>query len=78
MIKIIGKIAGTYVEEGLQKIEEVISKVYEDVKDYLHGIDKKDIRDAIALHESEKLQKKATGLEQKTNEEPPVNSNKLR
>lgn len=65
MIKIIGEIAADYAKEGAEKIEEIIDKVLAEVKDIMPGIDKKDIRDAIALHEVPKLEKKAAGLEKK-------------
>lgn len=65
MIKIIGDLAKTYVDEGVQKIEEIVSKIHDEVKGLLIGIDKKDIRDAIALHEASKLDTKAENLETK-------------
>ena len=65
MVKIIGELAADYAKEGVEKIEEVIEKVLSEVKDIMPGIDKKDIRDAIALHQVPKLEKKAEGLERK-------------
>lgn len=65
MVKIIGELAADYAKEGIEKVEEIIDKVLSEVKDIMPGIDKKDIRDAIALHEVPKLEKKAEGLEKK-------------
>jgi len=63
MIKIIGKIAADYVKEGYENLEDVISKVYDEVKGLVPNITKKDIRDTIVLNESGKLEEKATRIE---------------
>lgn len=65
MIKVIGKLAATYVEEGVEKLSDLIGKIHEDVKGFLPEIAKQDIRDAIALHEAEKKNKSAEGKEEK-------------
>jgi hypothetical protein len=65
MVKIIGEIAADYAQEGYEKLEDVVNKVLEDVKDIMPGIDKKDVRDALALHEVQRLEKKAEKLEEK-------------
>lgn len=66
MLKIVGKIAKSYVEEGLQKLEEVVNKVYEDIKEIFgEDVDKKVVRDAIAMFEAEKLNKTAENKESK-------------
>lgn len=54
MVKIVGKIAAAYAEKGYEKLSELVDKVYEDIKAVLPSIDKKDIHDALALHESDK------------------------
>jgi len=63
MIKIIGKIAADYVKEGYENLEDVISKVYDEVKDFIPNISKKDIRDSLVLHEAGKIEEKATKAE---------------
>ncbi len=63
MVKIIGEIAADYVKEGYEKLEDVVNKVYEEAKTIIPNVDKKDIRDAFAIHEVEKLGKKAEKLE---------------
>jgi hypothetical protein len=65
MVSIIGRIAKTYVDEGVQKLSELIDKIHDEVKGFLTGIDKNDIRDAIALYESQKLNTKADNTEAK-------------
>lgn len=81
MLKLIGEYAKTYIDEGIQKLSEIIDKVYDDIKGYFPGIDKNDVRDAIAGFEAERLDTKATGLENKINSgntEPPVSKIKLK
>tara|TARA_R110000868_G_scaffold15469_1_gene70529 strand:- start:151 stop:3105 length:2955 start_codon:yes stop_codon:yes gene_type:complete len=63
MIKIIGKIAADYVKEGYENLEDVISKVYDEVKGLVPNITKKDVRDTIVLHEAGKIEEKATRSE---------------
>lgn len=70
MVKIIGKIGAEYAKETFKTVEEFISKVYEEIKDHLPGIEKKDVRDAIAMWETEKLTSKADKLEDKIT--PPI------
>lgn len=48
MLKAIGKIVKSHVEEGVQKAEEIASKVYDEVKDIFEGITKNDIIDIMA------------------------------
>jgi len=64
MIKIIGKIGADYVKEGYENLEDVISKVYDDIKGVVPNITKKDIRDTIVLHEATKLEEKAIKTEE--------------
>lgn len=81
MIKLIGDLAKTYVDQGIEKIEEIISKVHDDVKAYFAGIDRNEVRDAIAAYESDKLGATATGLENKIssgNVEPSFDKLKLK
>jgi GNAT superfamily N-acetyltransferase len=59
MIKIIGQLAKTYVDQGIEKLDEIVHSVLQDVKLHIAGIDKKDVRDAIALYEAEKINTKA-------------------
>lgn len=63
MIKIIGKIAADYVKEGYENLEDIIAKVYDEVKGLVPNITKKDIRDTIVLHEAGKVEEKATRAE---------------
>lgn len=65
MIKIIGEYAKTFIDQGAEKLSEVIDKVYEEIKDIFPGIEKNDIRDAVASFHAEKLEVKAAGLENK-------------
>ncbi len=78
MIKIIGEYAKTYIEEGAEKLAEVIQKVYDEIKDIFPGIDKKDIRDAIASHEATKLETKAQGIESKVEAQEISQKSKLK
>lgn len=48
MVKIVGKIVKSYVEEGINKLDEIVSKVHADVKDAIEGISKTHIVDIIA------------------------------
>jgi hypothetical protein len=70
MIKVIGKIAAEYAKEGYKTVEEFITKVYNEVKDHLPGIEKKHIRDAIAMWQAEKKTATAERLEDKLT--PPI------
>ena len=63
MVKIIGKIAADYVKEGYENLEDVIVKVYDEVKGLVPNITKKDIRDTIVLHEASKIEEKAIKTE---------------
>lgn len=63
MIKIIGKIAADYIKEGYENLEDVIAKVYDEVKGLIPNITKKDVRDTIVLHEASKIEEKATRTE---------------
>jgi len=63
MIKIIGKIAADYVKEGYENLEEVVSKVYDEVKGLIPNISKKDVRDSLILHEAGKIEEKAKRVE---------------
>jgi hypothetical protein len=54
MVKAIGKIIKSHVEEGAQKLEELVAKVYEDVKDIFPGIQHKDIHNVLAGEYNEK------------------------
>lgn len=81
MVKIIGQLAKTYIDEGAEKLEDIVSKIHGEVSKFLDGISKKDIRDAIALHEAEKLETKAKGLEgniENDNIPPDINKLKLK
>lgn len=68
MIRIIGEYAKTFIDQGAEKLSEVIDKVHEELKDLFPGIGKNDIRDAIASYHSEKLETKAAGLEKQAAE----------
>lgn len=63
MVKIIGKIAADYIKEGYENLDEIISKVYDEVKGFIPNITKKDVRDSIVLHEAEKIEEKAKKTE---------------
>lgn len=63
MLKIIGKIAADYIQEGYENLEEVVAKVYDEVKGLVPNITKKDIRDSLVLHEAGKIEEKAKKVE---------------
>ena len=65
MVEIIGKIAADYVKEGYEKLEDIIDNVYKEIKGVIPNIDKKDIRDALGLHEAGKIEKRAIKVEEK-------------
>jgi len=44
----VAKLVRLYVEEGSEKLEDVVSKIYDVLKDEIEGIQKKDIQDVIA------------------------------
>lgn len=48
MAKIIAKIAKSYVDEGIVKLEDVIQKALDEIKDIFPEVDAKDIRDVLA------------------------------
>lgn len=52
--KVITKIVKSYVDEGVIKLQEVVDKVFEEVKDIFPGITDKDIHDVIAGEYAEK------------------------
>ena len=60
MAKVIAKIVKSHAEETVSKFEDLVNNVYEEVKDVLEGISKKDIIDVMAGRYNEK---------KKTNEE---------
>jgi hypothetical protein len=45
---LIGKLAKNYYLDGITSIEAIVDKVYEDVKDLVEGVTKRDVRDAIS------------------------------
>lgn len=46
--KIVAELVRSYVEEGVTKLADVVDKVYEEIKDIIPGVDKKDVHDVIA------------------------------
>jgi hypothetical protein len=60
MIPDLVKLAKTYIEDGIVTLSGVIDKVHEDVSEYIDGIDKTTIRDAITGY----------GKIKKTNDDP--------
>lgn len=58
MAKTIGKIAKSYIHEGAQKLEQVIEKVYSEIKDIFPDVTKNDIRDVMAGVYKEKKETK--------------------
>ena len=54
MVKAIGKIVKSHADEKIQTLEEIIKKVYEDIKDIFPSVTDKDIRDVIAGEYNEK------------------------
>lgn len=56
MAKVVGKIVKSLVEEGTDKLEDVIKNVHEQLKDIFPGIEEKDVHDIIAGKYAEKKQ----------------------
>ena len=54
MAKVIAKIVKSHAEETVSKFEDLVNNVYEEVKDVLEGISKKDIIDVMAGRYNEK------------------------
>lgn len=52
--KVVAKIVKSYAEEGVVKLQEMVSKVFDEVKDIFPGITEKDIHDVIAGEYAEK------------------------
>lgn len=48
MFPLVGKLAKNYFVSGITSIEEIVDKVYDDVKDLVENVSKRDIRDAIS------------------------------
>ena len=44
----VAKLVRLYVEEGAEKLDEVVSKIYDVLKDEIKGLQKKDVQDVIA------------------------------
>lgn len=57
--KVIGEFIKSYAEEGIQKFEDAVKKVIEEVKDLFPGIDEKDIHNIAAGVYNEKKQSKS-------------------
>lgn len=55
MAKVIGKIVKSHAEETVLKFEDLVNKVFDDAKDILEGISKKDIVDVMAGVYKEKV-----------------------
>jgi hypothetical protein len=48
MLPLVGKLAKNYFLDGKTSIEAIVDNVYEDLKDLVDGVTKRDIRDAIS------------------------------
>lgn len=44
----VGRLAKTYVEEGVVKIEDLVGRVHETLSRYIEDLDKREVRDAIS------------------------------
>lgn len=53
----VAKLMKSYVEEGITDLGEIVSKIKEDVQDFVEGVTEKDIRDIIAGVYNEKRTK---------------------
>lgn len=47
-IKPLAKLARNYIEEGIVNLDELVSKIHGDVKEYIEGVTERQIRDAIS------------------------------
>jgi hypothetical protein len=54
MVKAVSKIVKSYAEEGIGELKEIVSKVYEDLKDIFPGLEEKDVLNVIAGEHNEK------------------------
>lgn len=48
MIPLIGKLAKNYFVDGVTSIEAIVDNIYNDIKDIVDGVEKRDVRDAIS------------------------------
>jgi hypothetical protein len=74
-IPVIGKLAISYFKEGYVNLDELVSKVFDDIKAHFPNATKKDVRDAISQYDplrdyaressTEKLQNKEARIEKK-------------
>lgn len=44
----VGKLAKLYIEEGVEKLSDVVSKIHENIKNDIEGVTEKDIRNVLA------------------------------
>lgn len=44
----VAKLTNNYIQEGIINVEQLVDNVFNDLKDHIHGIDKRDVRDAIS------------------------------
>lgn len=63
----VGKLVRSLAEEGINKLDDVINRIHEDIKDHLPGVTKKDVRDIIAGRYNEKQPTKNELTEQLRN-----------
>ena len=63
----VAKLVKLYVEEGAEKLEDVVSKIYDVLKDEIKGLQKKDVQDVIAGQYG-KPSKEKTEIENKIND----------
>lgn len=58
MAKVVGKMLVSFAEEGIDKLEDVVKGIHEQIKDVFPGIEEKDVRDIIAGEYNEKISTK--------------------
>jgi len=71
-LETLGKLAVNYFKQGAITVEALVGRMYEQLKDDIEGLNKKDLRDFLAqyeplsiVRETERITKKAEGIENK-------------
>lgn len=59
MAKVVGKMVKSLAEEGIDKLEEIVKRVHEQLKDVFEGIQEKDVHDIIAGEYNERKSTKS-------------------
>lgn len=64
----LAKLAKLYIEEGIDKLDELVDKIHEDLKEGFEGLTKREVRDAISGYGKDQQEQTKGDLQKKLDE----------